>query len=383
MDNPLKKYIEIIKTGDKEEVKEAQKGIKKYWHDVYIPKRTEGKKAFLIFLDEIEKFENIKDVDRQAKLISTLKWPFWAIGEEYFEKWADFILKYIQHPSGKVRQAIIRVCFYLVIDVTGGLSEQNRKTTNKKLERNLKRFGEFVDAVECLIEKYYEPKYRRYTYVSSLPPSVYKSLQILITEQVLRSERYQDIYNEYKMNSIKREKISDYYYDAMEAVNCRDYTYAIKLLKKAIDMDKHYVEAYVGLVIAYERKGDKGMAKKYADIAFKETMRIFPRWPKTMRWGVIENRQYMRAIHLKASLDLELLNDKKQAEELYRLLLKMNPGDNQGVRYLLAGMYVGLSGEDIDRMTDEGNEKQNWDDLDNLLEEQNKIHKFWEPPELD
>ena len=55
----------------------------------------------------------------------------------------------------------------------------------------------------------------------------------------------------------------------------------------------------------------------------------------------------------------------------------MNPGDNQGIRFLLAGMYVGLTGKDIDRMTDEGNTKQDWSKLDNLLKEQNKIHKFW------
>ncbi|HHD92641.1 MAG TPA: hypothetical protein ENL06_03435 [Candidatus Portnoybacteria bacterium] len=61
MNNPLKNLIEIIKTGPREKVKEAQKQIEEFWHDVYIPKREEGKKAFLIFLDEIKKFDEIKD----------------------------------------------------------------------------------------------------------------------------------------------------------------------------------------------------------------------------------------------------------------------------------------------------------------------------------
>jgi len=380
MNNPLEKYIHTIKTGNKEEAKEAQKQIEKYWHD-----RKKDKKDFCVFLDEIRKFEQIKDIDCQVKFIGALKWAFWAIGEENFKEFSEFILKYIQHPSGKIRQAIINACSPLVFKITLKIKFEDEKgsTKGKTKKEDLMRFGRFVDEVIRLIEKYFEPKYRRYKYVSSLPPGVYKSLQKLISEEILRSEYQESLYNEYKMNSVTRERISDYYYDAMEATEAGDYGYAIKLLEKAIEVDKFYVEAYVGLAIVYELKNDKETAKKYADIAFTETGRIFPEWPETMPWGVIENRQYMRAIQLKAGLDLELLNDKKQAEELYRLLLKMNPGDNQGIRFLLAGLYAGLSGDDIDRMTVEGNVKQNWDELDNLLIEQNKIHKFWEPPKFE
>lgn len=46
MDNPLKNLIEIIKTGSPQKVKEAQKQVKKFWYNVYIPKREEGKKIF-------------------------------------------------------------------------------------------------------------------------------------------------------------------------------------------------------------------------------------------------------------------------------------------------------------------------------------------------
>lgn len=174
----------------------------------------------------------------------------------------------------------------------------------------------------------------------------------------------------------------NYYYDAMEELSFGDCGAAIRLLRKSIEIDEHYVEAYVGMAIAYEQKNNKKTAKKYADKAFEKTKLVFPKWPKEMRWGIMENRQYMRAIHLKACLDLELQNNEKQAKELFKLLLKMNPGDNQGIRYLLAGMYVGLSGQDIDDMTDKGNAEQNWDDLENLVMEQNKIHKFWDPPEF-
>ncbi|MFH1577434.1 MAG: hypothetical protein ABID35_07825 [Candidatus Margulisiibacteriota bacterium] len=101
-----------------------------------------------------------------------------------------------------------------------------------------------------------------------------------------------------------------------------------------------------------------------------------------MIWGIIGNRQYLRAICDKASTS-QTAKNLNEAEELYRLILKLNPRDNQGVRYLIAGMFAGLSPRDIDAMFDEGNESQNWDKLAILLDEQNEKHKFWNEPEYE
>lgn len=40
---------------------------------------------------------------------------------------------------------------------------------------------------------------------------------------------------------------SDYYYDAMENLNCGNEEAAIRLLRKSLEIDEHYVEAYVGM----------------------------------------------------------------------------------------------------------------------------------------
>jgi len=68
---------------------------------------------------------------------------------------------------------------------------------------------------------------------------------------------------------------------------------------------------------------------------------------------------------------------------LYRLLLKLNPNDNQGIRYLLSALFRGLMPEDVDMMMEKGNRKQDWSELENLLIEENKKHKFWESEILD
>ena len=188
-DNSLKNLIEIIKTGSREEVKDAQKQVERFWHNRYISRREECKKVFSIFLDEIEEFDKIQDIDHQAYFINTIKWSFWSASEESFGKWAEFILKYIQHPSGKIRQAIFHASDYLIMSVIVDLDSDN--------ERIKDRFGSFVYAVESLLEEYDEPRFHRYEYISSMPSSIYKSLQKLLVEVLFRNEYHKGLYRKW------------------------------------------------------------------------------------------------------------------------------------------------------------------------------------------
>lgn len=199
----LKNLIQTIVTGSPTEVRAVQKQVEKFWHDYYIPHREDGRKAFQVFLDELKNFDQIKDINHQAYFINTLKWPLLATGEKNFEEWADFILANIQNPSGKIRQAVIRATEYLIMGIQVDLKCFGKK--GKKLAsdivdiiaKNRKRFGDIVMDVEDLVDRYFESKFKKYKYVSSLPAGVYKSLNILITDVLLRSEFYQKFYQDY------------------------------------------------------------------------------------------------------------------------------------------------------------------------------------------
>lgn len=173
----------------------------------------------------------------------------------------------------------------------------------------------------------------------------------------------------------------DYYYDAMECLNFGDEKKAENLLKKVIKNDEDFVAGYVGMVSVYRLRQNNKKIKKYTDLAFEKTKKKFSKWPKKMPWGILENRQYLRAICQKAILTHENKNE-KEAKEFYGLLLKLNPGDNQGVRYLLAALYAGKHPKIVDELTDRGNRLQDWSKLEKFLEEQNKKHKFWGPPKF-
>lgn len=172
----------------------------------------------------------------------------------------------------------------------------------------------------------------------------------------------------------------DYYYDAMDALNGGHVSLAKKMLNMALRIDLEFVDAYNGLAAAYEDEGNKKKARECADIAFNLTKRKFKKWPEEMEWGWMENRPYLRAICNKA-IYLHEGGALDEAENMYRLLLKMNPHDNQGVRYLLAALYGDEAPGVVDERINKGNEEQHREDLEKMLEKQNKKHKFWKDPE--
>ena len=115
MSQELSKLIEIVITGSREEVKRAQKDIEKMFHHALDSSGRRDLKQFRVFAEIMHDFDRIEDADHQAYFVNTLKWVFMAVGDQYFEEFSQFVLKVIQHPSGKVRQAVIHVGSWLVI----------------------------------------------------------------------------------------------------------------------------------------------------------------------------------------------------------------------------------------------------------------------------
>jgi tetratricopeptide (TPR) repeat protein len=122
-------------------------------------------------------------------------------------------------------------------------------------------------------------------------------------------------------------------YDAWEEVVPAE---RIKMAQKALEISEDCVDAYTILAedlaatnlekLSYYQKGvevgEQVLGKEY----FKENQGHF--------WGLIETRPYMRALVGQANC-LWVVGEKPKALAIYRRMLMLNPGDNQGVRYLL------------------------------------------------
>jgi len=210
----MKNIIEKIKTGTSEEVKEARKELDRLCDRLSHPLSRKDKKRLEIFLEEVKRFDTMGDIDHQVYFIGALKWPFLILGEEYAEFFIKFILDQIQHESGKVRQAIIHVVDWLLIGLDFNLQPFFPKKMSLKVkqqyERNRFNYCSFILVAEELLAKHHMPRFNRYKYVRSLPPSIYKSLQILITEKLLRTPRFEKAYKDFlKEMGFRRVPVSE------------------------------------------------------------------------------------------------------------------------------------------------------------------------------
>jgi tetratricopeptide (TPR) repeat protein len=130
-------------------------------------------------------------------------------------------------------------------------------------------------------------------------------------------------------------------YNAMDAMANEDWDLAVKEAMTAIKIDPNCVDALAimsrlgsensdELIENLRRtveRGERAMGKKF----FKENVGWF--------WGLHETRPYMRA---RAQL-AELLHESgriNEAIEHFEDMLRLNPGDNQGLRYSLLGCYL-------------------------------------------
>ncbi|HQO21033.1 MAG TPA: UPF0149 family protein [Acidobacteriota bacterium] len=182
-DNPLVPLLNIVKTGTPEEVRQAKKEIGKFWSKVYIPRRDEGRRCFSVFFEDMARFDEIADDDHKAYFIQAAKWAMMASEDIDFEEWAVFFLKYIQHPSGKVRQALVSVCdsiyFHLKFDRSWDHDKAVSAEEQARFDENKVRFAMYIMGIDHLLEEYFEPRFKRNKYVNSLPVGVYKSIEYL------------------------------------------------------------------------------------------------------------------------------------------------------------------------------------------------------------
>jgi tetratricopeptide (TPR) repeat protein len=134
------------------------------------------------------------------------------------------------------------------------------------------------------------------------------------------------------------------------------------LAKKALEADPNCIDAF--LVLADLAKSRKAAVALFEQAVAAGERQLGPDFfEKEMGnfWGLIETRPYMRA---RATLAEALwsMGQRDQAADHLRELLQLNPGDNQGLRYVLTGWLLHL-----DRL----------DELDELLSAYDENSTTW------
>lgn len=135
-----------------------------------------------------------------------------------------------------------------------------------------------------------------------------------------------------------REQAQEMLYDAQEAANPEQ---RVVLARQAMSIYPDSPDAYI-ILAQDEAQTSAELLKLYTsgvEAGERDLGQAFFEENKGHFWGLVETRPYMRAKQGLAGC-LALMNKHEEAIAHYEELLALNPGDNQGVRYMLLPAYI-------------------------------------------
>lgn len=104
--------------------------------------------------------------------------------------------------------------------------------------------------------------------------------------------------------------------------------------RKALAIDPDAIDAYVALALSMETLAEQiALLREGVRIGAQRWTAEIKRPSKAHFWSDIDTRPYMRAVH-NLALALWQRGERAEAAGLADLLVRLNPNDNQGARYL-------------------------------------------------
>ncbi|MCK9378874.1 MAG: hypothetical protein M0P97_01890 [Candidatus Moranbacteria bacterium] len=180
----MKSFVELFETilsGDKESSRLAAREVRKLVYGPYTGKYDEIKS---IVDGASEEYRKITDDFRQENFVM-------AVSVMYFlhdrEKEPDFLFSWLfhllKHPNGYIRHAAVRMLETELGSLTVHLrcpdSNYSHKFSRAEADQILANM--FI-ALVSMENNFWEPRYKKYKYISSLPSGPYKSIQMVLSE---------------------------------------------------------------------------------------------------------------------------------------------------------------------------------------------------------
>jgi len=153
----------------------------------------------------------------------------------------------------------------------------------------------------------------------------------------------------------KDHEVMDVYYDACERYNGRNATTIKKQLRGLIEKDPDFFDPYLLLHEILQDEGKFTAAERILNEAFHRAKKLITeengQWPDKLEWVRLKNRHIIRTIIQKA-ISLWDQGETEIALELLRNVLRTNPNDNPGARYLILGIRMNMSYSKFDKQFD-------------------------------
>ena len=151
--------------------------------------------------------------------------------------------------------------------------------------------------------------------------------------------------------------VMDEFYDVVQSYTGRNLKTIQKKLEKLIRKDPDFLDSYSMLAEVIIREKGPEEAEKLSDEAFNRAINLITdkngNWPEILEWGWLENRHIIRTLLNKAIM-LWDLEDLDPALDLFRKLLRSNPGDNIGAREFILAIRMKMTHEQFEKRFNKG-----------------------------
>ena len=152
---------------------------------------------------------------------------------------------------------------------------------------------------------------------------------------------YSDLKSEGKFDWDKScNKTFDSYYLAVELYHSGNVSQALSKFRYILRKRNDFVPVINEIAWYYTERCNFNKAKKYYETALNLCHSKIPEdFSGTVPWCYFENRHYLRTLHGYGIMFLKSFEFEK-ALELLEKNYRLNPNDNQGIRYLLGDVYL-------------------------------------------
>lgn len=182
--NTIKECFETILNGGREESRQAARRVRKV---LYVSQGEQDKyKEIKEHINNApNEYEKISEDWRQENFVM-------AISVIHFlhdrDNEPDFLFPWLfqllQHQNGYIRYAAVKMIYHEIWPLTYYIRFPNKKFDWRKFspERADSILRSLFMSLNGLLSALWQPKYKRYKYIDSLPASPYKSVQMVLAE---------------------------------------------------------------------------------------------------------------------------------------------------------------------------------------------------------
>jgi len=171
----------------------------------------------------------------------------------------------------------------------------------------------------------------------------------------------------------KDRDISKRFFKLHENYSKKNIEETVKQLHRMIEEDPYFFDSYIFLSDIYGFSGFEEKADLLIYEAYANAMELITsgsgEWPDKLEWGWLQNRHIIRLLINVADLFWQK-GENDLALDIFSNLLKTNPSDNGGVRYMIQAILEGMTEKEFYNKFDRGGY---WDDeINDWFEEKHK-----------